>query len=137
MARRNRKQTRRRRVSRSNARRSLPTTPSYNHDFYGLRPVEDRREFHPDGPSRPARSFKRSQHRLIVPEHIPQPYNQTRSPGFDYYYSIPNTIGFEAPRTVLVCVRRRRRKEVLHALKKTGKAGQKSPRRSAYSDIKC
>lgn len=46
-------------------------------------------------------------------------------------------ISFSAPSQTIVCVRRSRRKEVLHALKKTGKRGQRRPRRTAWRDYKC
>lgn len=41
------------------------------------------------------------------------------------------------PKKVLVCVRRKLRKEVMHALKHTGKSGQKRPTRNQFSHIKC
>lgn len=37
----------------------------------------------------------------------------------------------------IICARRKQRKEVLHALKKTGQTGQRRPRRNQYSNIKC
>lgn len=46
-------------------------------------------------------------------------------------------MAFTAPTETLVCVRRSRRKEVLFAKKKTGKGGQRKPRRSTWSDYKC
>lgn len=48
-----------------------------------------------------------------------------------------SAVAFEQPHNTLVCIRRSRRKEILHALKKTGRKGQKRPRRSAFSDIHC
>jgi len=46
-------------------------------------------------------------------------------------------MAFTAPAQTLVCVRRARRKEVLFAKKKTGKGGQRKPRRSTWSNYKC
>lgn len=46
-------------------------------------------------------------------------------------------MAFTAPSETLVCVRRARRKEVLFAKKKTGKSGQRKPRRNAWSSYKC
>lgn len=46
-------------------------------------------------------------------------------------------MAFTAPAETLVCVRRKRRKEVLFAKKKTGKGGQRKPRRSRWSDYRC
>lgn len=44
---------------------------------------------------------------------------------------------FDNPLTVTVCVRRRVRKEVLHALNHSGKSGQKKPRKNFNSNIRC
>lgn len=46
---------------------------------------------------------------------------------------------FEQPGSVLVCVRRQRRKEVLHSLKKTGSGGRRNrkPKRTERSYYKC
>lgn len=41
------------------------------------------------------------------------------------------------PDETLVCVRRSQRREVLHALQKTGSAGQKSPKYNRLSKIHC
>lgn len=49
----------------------------------------------------------------------------------------PGTLSFAAPDKVLVCVRRRRRKEVLFAKNKAGKRGQRKPRRNYWSSISC
>lgn len=46
-------------------------------------------------------------------------------------------IAFKAPAATLVCVRRNTRKQVLHALNQTGKAGQRAPKRTQWSNIKC
>lgn len=52
----------------------------------------------------------------------------------------PSRVAFEVPRTVAICVRRKQRKQVLHAL---GLAGRKRiyrrrrARRTAYSSIGC
>lgn len=50
---------------------------------------------------------------------------------------VPFRLAFQAPSETVVCVRRSRRKEVLFAKGKAGKRGQRRPRRSAWSDIKC
>lgn len=52
---------------------------------------------------------------------------------------VPYQIAFTAPRETIQCVRRQRRKEVLHAHKKTGKGKgrQRKPRWSRWSNIKC
>lgn len=88
-----------------------------------LREIEDRRNFHPAGPQRDARSFALSSHSLSA-----SPSKRR---------DVPRGVSFAVPDEVLICVRRRQRKEVLHALDKTGRAGQKPPRRNYYSDIHC
>lgn len=50
---------------------------------------------------------------------------------------VPFRLAFQAPAETVACVRRSRRKEVLFAKNKAGKRGQKRPRRTAWSDVKC
>lgn len=88
---------------------------------------EDRRTFHPVAAQRPARSFSHPRHRLVAAS-VPQnrPYQRMTAP-----------VAFQAPRRVLVCVRRRIRKQVIHAFGHAGRTGQKRPRRNEYSTINC
>lgn len=51
--------------------------------------------------------------------------------------SIPKAIGFTEPKAVALCVRRHQRREVLHALKKTGRHGARHTRRNKWSDVSC
>jgi hypothetical protein len=44
---------------------------------------------------------------------------------------------FRVPEEVAVCVRRKIRKEVLHAIRKAGKVGQRRPKRNFTSQISC
>lgn len=98
-----------------------------------LSDIEDRRTYHPDGPARPARSIDRPTHTLTLPVH-PKNVNKSRSD----LSSLPRTVQFQAPKKVLVCIRRQQRKEVLFALRKTGKGAKaRKHRRSFYSDIRC
>lgn len=91
----------------------------------GLFPeVEDRRFYHPLGTSAPAASFKKPRHTLAAGK----PFSPKVSPLIS---------AFSAPSGVLICVRRKQRKEVLHALQKTGKVGQRRPRRSEFSSVQC
>lgn len=88
-----------------------------------LRSIEDRRTFYPERATRPASSFSRPRHRLEV------------SPGYNI---LPFGVRFEEPRKVLVCVRRKQRREVLFAMKRTGKGGGKRRhKRGPYSDVRC
>lgn len=123
-------------LSRDDARRQL------SFDFFrDMRPIEDRRTWHPEGPARPARSFRQARHRLVwtnpvrksLPNFSSDPVNVFRS----LWRSVPYAIGFENPDSVLVCARRRIREQVLHAFRKTGRRGQKKPRFSFYSKISC
>lgn len=95
---------------------------------------EDRRQWHPQGPARPARATVRSAARL-VPAPRKDRYGGVRS----WMSSLPSAVSFAAPRRVAVCVRRHRRREVLHALGVAGGSGGrfKRRRRSEYSSISC
>lgn len=44
---------------------------------------------------------------------------------------------FAAPDAVLVCVRRKRRKQVLHAKRIAGRSGLRKPRRNFWSSVSC
>lgn len=100
--------------------------------------VEDRRLFQPS--TGPLFRTLRSTARLAVSRSRAK---QSATRGSDakrhspFFSGVPVRIGFRNPERVLVCVRRQRRKEVLHAFRKTGKVGQKRPRRSASSSISC
>lgn len=98
-----------------------------------LSDIEDRRTWHPQAEQRPARSFDRPTHSLVVPRH-PKNVNKSRAGAS----ALPHQVQFDAPNKVLVCVRRAQRKQVLFALKKTGKGAKaRKHRRSYYSDIRC
>lgn len=84
--------------------------------------IEDRRVFHPSGPVRPALNKNGRQHTL-------------KASGAPALFS--PRVGFEDAQRVLVCVRRKTRKEVLHARRKTGKKGQKSPNFNFLSSLTC
>lgn len=138
-----------RRDARDISNRRLPTSIDSNYtpsparfdSLNFLREIEDRREWHPEGPRRPARSTNRSRHRLTEHKTITRRESPIRDPmsGLREFPATSETfrIGFEEPKQVAVCVRRKQREEVLHAFKKTGKVGQKRPKRSWYSNISC
>lgn len=144
------KSNRRRRVTNGNANRRLPpSSEAYvlspydadrqmRFDFEGaLRALEDRRTWHPEGPQRPARSLRGSQHRFVVASD-PSPKRRVSSSRVEFFSpSVPVGVGFEKPREVALCVRRQQRREVLHARRKTGKRGQKKPVWSYYSRVRC
>lgn len=132
------KKSRGRRGNISTANRRLPRHLSPSRSIsVPLSTFEDRRTFHPLGVTAPARSFSRTNHRLVVPHVVP--VYQTRSVRSRSTRGslVSARIAFAAPEKVLTCVRRQQRKEVLMALKKTGKVGQRPPRGSYYSSISC
>lgn len=91
--------------------------------------IDDRRTFDFEPASRPARLFTGSTAAITA---TPVAKKTGRAS-----MRVPYQIAFSAPQETLVCVRRHRRKEVLHALKKTGKRGQRKPRRSTFSNTRC
>lgn len=94
-----------------------------------LRQVEDRRAYHPLGPMRPPKAWSGHAVTPVKPKTTHKKFQR----------QLPFGLQFAAPKETLVCVRRKRRKEVLHALKKTGKGAgrRKKPRRNFYSWISC
>lgn len=91
---------------------------------------EDRRRFHPDGRFfSPAASFQTKRQSLEV--YVGKPSKMTAS-------SPPRFIQYGDSKNVLTCVRRRIRREVIHALKKNGKGvSRKKPRITWRSKIVC
>lgn len=56
------------------------------------------------------------------------------------YKGVSRRLGFHAPWQVVICVRRKRRREVMHALRIAGKRGVgrgKTQRRNYYSQVRC
>lgn len=107
-----------------------------------LRPLqllEDRRQFHPEREARPARGFFSPRHRLTVSEGRQAATPQLRPRRKFSPDTISPVVKFGERHQVAVCVRRRVRKQVLHALRKTGggKGRRRHPRRSFYSSISC
>lgn len=109
--------------------------------------IEDRRTFHPDR-VRPARGLSRRAVRFMV---SPPRASIRRATARGLHpsllqsralrssaLSIPSGVSFHAPKTVLVCVRRKTRREVLFATNSTGKGARARRRRqSEFSDIGC
>lgn len=93
-----------------------------------LRDIEDRREHHPLGFFRPARKLDGGGSDPVV---VRSPKNKSKA-------FLARGLGFARPGAVVVCVRRKQRKEVLHALKKTGRGrGGGRKRRNWWSTISC
>lgn len=88
--------------------------------------IEDRRTHHPLDFFRPPLATDGG--------HI-APVRVTKKP---FKTQLPFGLQFAAPEKTLVCVRRNQRKEVLHALRKTGRGrSRKSPRRNYLSGVRC
>lgn len=94
--------------------------------------INDYRTFHPERSYRPL--LRTSGARAVVFRPVQR---ANRSGRFSSRLHGPQTLLVQAPRKVLVCVRRRQRKEVLHALRKSGKFGQRKPRYNSRSQIYC
>lgn len=86
-----------------------------------LMELEDRRRFRPDRSIRAPASLQRKDTRLVI--------SQTAA-GMQ-------RVAFADPGKVAMCVRRKIRKEVLHATRVAGKSGIKARRRNFWSDVKC
>lgn len=97
--------------------------------FTSLSDYEDRRQFYP-APVTPARDIFGSAAKIKVG----RPKNGPTQLSFKRALA---ALQFSAPKEVVVCVKRKVRKEVLHALGKSGKTGQKKPRRNYFSDVRC
>ncbi|QXP44302.1 MAG: hypothetical protein [Arizlama microvirus] len=97
-------------------RRSLPVIAS-----------GDRRLFHPAGVLRPVAATVRSARRLVPARKANQPSR----------LSIPERIGFAVPRKVLLCVRRKQRREVIHAKRLQSRGAGSRKTRNIWSDVKC
>lgn len=83
---------------------------------------EDRRQWHPERWGRPVLGLKRAATRVVVaPRSGP---------------TLTSRIAFADPRKVFVCLRRKIRREVIHALGKGG-GGNKAPKRKPTSNIEC
>lgn len=89
-----------------------------------VRSIEDRRTWHPAGPIRPAGAVSRGSRRIVQGKSVP---------GF----FPPNNLRFSVPRDVAMCVRRKSRREVMFAKRKTRKGAGASRRRSWFSKIGC
>lgn len=50
---------------------------------------------------------------------------------------LPEYLRFKAPTFVVACIRRKQRREVLHALRKTGRGPRRAARWSALSRVRC
>lgn len=86
--------------------------------------IEDRRTFHPSKKQRSARSFNAAHHTLKV----------KRGPNGK---PLSSKISFGNPKRVLICVRRKIRREIIFAFGKGNKGARSVRRRSYFSSISC
>lgn len=87
---------------------------------FSLPEIEDRREFHPLKGVRPARVLSRTSQRMLRP-HATQ----------------PGVLRFSVPEKVAICIRRKRRREVLFAKRQTGRGAYSRKYRNYWSDVSC
>lgn len=105
---------------------SLPYEFGPRLDPVDLSEIEDRRFYHPD-PFPAFRSVRDWSSTVDVSKR--RISRRSSHPSFRF--------SFSNPRSVLVCVRRQRRREVLHALRVAGRRGLRGGRRSFSSAISC
>lgn len=111
-----------------------PARPVTNHHIVTrqiipkLLEIQDNRVFHPSKPHKPPPASTHAFRSNLV---VPPPTKQNKRT------RLPATVAFQAPKQVLVCIRRKTRAEVLHALKRTRAGGGSKKHRSVTSDIKC
>lgn len=128
---------------RDRAQRVIPYVPDPVRVFdYYRRPVlsviEDRRTFHPLREARPVATLSRRDQRRLVERPINRPVRDKDRP-LSYVDPFPALrLGFAVPEKVVRCVRRKQRREVLFAVRKTG-AGSRARyrRRDEWSDVSC
>lgn len=92
--------------------------------------VSDRRLYHPAKVVAPVYSPRKSQRRIVeVPKNVSQARGKKaavvkRARGFKFSFAVP--------RKVELCVRRAKRRQVLFAMRRTGKGSRKVHRRRNY-----
>lgn len=102
--------------------------------------IDDRRRWDPGDTPRDA--YGRQARVVMSPKASPKPRQQA---GVKVKSPRPYRPGalfreaesFSAPRSVMICVRRKSRREVLFALRKTGKGARSRKRRNEWSNVKC
>lgn len=95
---------------------------------------EDRRTWHPEPDTRPALSFDGEHHQLEVARRV-RPGGR---PGGRLVAGFPSPIvAFKTPSRVLICVRRKSRREVLFAYRRTRRGAGGRRRRNSYSLVSC
>lgn len=106
---------------------SLPPRAVFTRSGRDLRRVEDRRTFYPSR-IRPVRMLQRRQARITL---AAVPKRAARHLARGRRLKAPTGLFFSHPRSVLVCVRRKVRREVILA---SGKGGRRRRRRARFNE---
>lgn len=143
-------------MARSRRQRSEYARPSVTHHnthrvtSYAARPihrirprvilnaVEDRRLYHPSHTYRPLKTVSGTRVTPLRVGKVSAPVRRERSSApspFRREPRLPHTIQFDVPKRTIICLRRKRRKEVLFALNQTGGGARR--RRNQWSDVSC
>jgi len=101
------------------------------HRLPSVRLLEDRRLFHPSRALRPALSFYHKAAKIVYRAKSSAVPSSRMTP------MVSPRVGFAVPRDVAVCVRRKARKEVMHATGKAGGRVSRKRRRNLYSSVDC
>lgn len=91
----------------------------------------DGRLFHPD-PLEAPRTVSGTPARVRV---LPR-RSSSATARSDPFLAFRDRLTFRTPDRVALCVRRKQRRQVLHALRRTGR-GNRPPRRNAWSNVSC
>lgn len=89
--------------------------------------LEDRRFFRPEGVLARPRAF------FSPPRIVVRNANRRQVTGL----SVPSALGFDVPHRVAICVRRKQRREVIHAKRLTKRGAGGAKHRNWWSEIRC
>lgn len=100
--------------------------------------AEDRRQYHPESEFAPAKRLDGRPTRGVRVATVPKKRTVGVRKIRVYRENIlPWQVAFKDPKRLLVCIRRRIRREVLHAFKLTGKGSGSAKRFNQFSGIRC
>lgn len=97
-----------------------------HHGNYGNEPIGDRRRHNPTKAYAPPHAPYRNATRLVI--------NPVGTIANRALVDVPR---FSVPNAVTICLRRKARREVLHAFNRTGKGSRGKRRRNFWSNVKC
>lgn len=127
--------------------RMLPLSelPTKKVDRYSrlLRLAEDRRTYHPDKMARTAATFFGRRALRLLPSPVRKTQRAVAVTGKSVYElytdpeTVPSAFRFAQPKNIPICVRRKIRREVLHAFRIAGKTGLGAPHYNEYSKVTC